>query len=237
MTASPRLSVVIPMYNEENRISSTLERVIAYLKSHSDSWELLVVDDGSTDRSAEIAEKLLAGLPARIVRNGRNRGKGYSVKNGMLQASGQYILFSDADLSTPIEEVEGFLDELQRYDIVIGSRALKDSKIEVHQTPMRELMGKTFNWLARRLTFRDINDSQCGFKCFRREAAHALFALQKIEGFSFDVEILYLAQKKGYTILEKPVRWQHVEQSRVKLISDPLKMFLDIVKIRWLHKF
>lgn len=234
---STHLSLVIPMYNEETRIGSTLEKALVYLRSQKYTWEIIVVDDGSSDRSVSVAEKILEGAAGRVLKNPENRGKGYSVKRGMLEAEGEYIIFSDADLSTPIEESEGFLAELKsRYDIVIGSRALKDSRIEVRQSQARELMGKTFNKLARLLAFRDIHDSQCGFKGFRRIAAHDLFSRQKIDGFSFDVEVLYLAQKSGYSILEKPVRWQHVEQSRVRLVSDPLKMFLDLVKIRWIHR-
>lgn len=230
------LSIVIPMYNEANRIGPTLEQVLLFLKSKAYSWELIVVDDGSSDESVAVAEKFLHDVSAKILKNGRNRGKGYSVKNGVLNSTGQYVIFSDADLSTPIDETDGFIKALKEYDIVIGSRALKGSKIDIRQTPMRELMGKIFNKIARFFTFRDISDSQCGFKGFRREAALDLFNRQKVEGFSFDVEILYLAQKSGYKILERPVRWHHVDQSRVKLLSDSLKMFLDILKIKWLHR-
>lgn len=236
MTSTPYLSVIIPMYNEQERIGITLQLIIIFLKTKSYSWEIILVDDGSTDRSIAIAKKLLNNLPSKILRNDRNRGKGYSVKNGMLNASGNFLLFSDADLSTPIEEIDGFLEKLQHYDIVIGSRALRESKIEKRQSFCREMMGKIFNKIARLLTFRDINDSQCGFKCFRRQTARDLFSKQKLEGFSFDVEILYLAQKSKYRILEKPVRWHHVDQSRVKLFSDSIKMFVDIIRIRWLHR-
>ena len=155
----------------------------------------------------------------------------------MLAAKGQYLLITDADLSTPIEEVRRFLRYLEAGDdIVIGSRALEDSKIEIHQSFYREIMGRVYNLIARAFSFKGIMDSQCGFKCFKSQVAKELFGLQKINGFSFDAEILFLAQKKGYKIREEPVIWRNSSQSRVQLIRDPIAMFFDLIKIRWIHR-
>ena len=234
--SGPFLSVVIPAYNEALRLPQTLETIGAFLKRQSFDFEIVVSDDGSQDKTVAIAEAKLAGFPHRVLTTPRNRGKGNAVRQGMLAATGQYILFTDADLSTPITEVSRFLEHLQTdCDVAIGSRALPDSQIEVHQNILRETMGKVFNLIAQRWTFKGIRDSQCGFKCFRREAAHKLFGEQKLDGFSFDVEIIYLAQKRGYRVLELPVIWRNSAQSRVQVLSDPLKMFRDVLKIRRLH--
>ncbi len=231
------LSVVIPAYNEEKRIGASLESIANYLKKQTYSWEVLVADDGSTDGTIQVAEQKLKGLPHTILKAATNCGKGSAVKRGMLAAVGQYRLFTDADLSTPIEETERLLKELQSgYDTVIGSRALLDSKVIVHQNFVRESMGRVFNGCARLLAFRGIHDSQCGFKGFHAKAAVDLFGLQKLPGFSFDVEIVYLAQKRGYRLLEIPVTWCNSEQSRVRLLRDPLLMFWDLLKIRWIHR-
>lgn len=230
------LSVVIPAYNEEKRIAGTLDAILAFLKSHCYESEIIISDDGSQDRTVFIAKEKLRDFPHRILTVSCNRGKGHAVRQGMLAAKGQYILFTDADLSTPIEEVSRFLGFLEKgQDIVIGSRALPGAKIEIHQNCMREVMGKIFNVIARACTFQGIRDSQCGFKCFKREAAQKLFGIQKLDGFSFDVEIVFLAQKLGYRILELPVLWRNSAQSRVRVFYDPLRMFLDVLKIRRLH--
>ncbi|MFZ5802774.1 MAG: dolichyl-phosphate beta-glucosyltransferase [Candidatus Omnitrophota bacterium] len=231
------LSVVVPAFNEEKRVPLTLPGVVDYLRRQSFSSEIILVDDGSMDATVREAERVLDDFEHKILRNEQNRGKGYSVRRGILASRGRYVLFSDADFSTPIEEVEGFLTELEKnYGIVIGSRALANSQIEEHQPFWREIMGRVFNRFAQIFAFRDILDSQCGFKAFRGDLARRLFAQQKLDGFSFDAEILYLAQKEGILILEKPVVWRNSPQSRVKLLSDPVKMFFDLVKIRWLHR-
>ncbi|MFA6601113.1 MAG: dolichyl-phosphate beta-glucosyltransferase [Candidatus Omnitrophota bacterium] len=233
----PRLSVVIPAYNEERRIGTSLRDIVAFLKSRAYKSEIIVADDGSTDGTLAVCERELAGFPHRLIRNTVNHGKGFVVRQGMLEADGDAILFTDADLSTPIEEVTRFMAALDEgYEIVIGSRALAGARIEIRQNFFRELMGKIFNRLARLATFKGILDSQCGFKCFSREAAKALFSAQKLDGFSFDVEILFLAQWQGRRILETPVIWRNSANSRVQLIRDPLAMFLDLLRIRRIHK-
>ena len=232
------LSVIIPAYNEAGRIGLTLSKILRFLEGEPYVWEIILIDDGSTDQTSSIVRKRFSGYPScEILKNARNRGKGYSVRLGMLAARGKYLLFTDADLSTPIEEVRGFLSRLENgKDVVIGSRALPDSRVEVHQNPLREKMGRIFNWIARRLAFQEIHDSQCGFKAFRREAARDLFRRQKLEGFSFDAEIIYLAQQLGYRLLEAPVTWRNSPRSHVNVLSDPVRMFLDLWLIRWLHR-
>lgn len=232
----PFLSVVIPVYNEEQRLPKSLEAILVFLKQQPYKSEIIISDDGSQDRTVAVASEKLIDFPNRILTTPQNRGKGHAVRQGMLAAQGQYILFTDADLSTPIHEVSRFLTQLEKdQDLVIGSRGLQGAKIEVRQNFLRETMGKTFNLIARLFTFKNIRDSQCGFKCFRKEIAHKLFSLQRLDGFSFDVEIIYLAQKLGYRILELPVIWRNSAQSRVQVLRDPVLMFLDILKIRRLH--
>lgn len=233
-----RLSIVIPSFNEEKRLAPTLEQIMAYLQKQKYASEILVVDDGSRDRTIEVAQEKLAGFPHRILTQGFNQGKGAAVKRGMLEAGGEYLLFTDADLSTPIEEVEFLILKLENgFDVAIGSRDLADSRVEIHQNFLRETMGKTFNRIARLVSFKKIRDSQCGFKCFRREAARDLFQAQKLKGFSFDAEILYLAQKKGYRIAEVPVTWRNSPHSRVRILEDSLRMLWDVIRIPWIHRF
>ncbi len=237
MTMNIFLSVIMPAYNEEKRIGPSLSSVVEYLKTQDYVWEVIVADDGSQDGTVQVARQQLEGYPHRILTVHKNGGKGSAVKRGMLAAGGKYRLFTDADLSTPIEETARFLKELESgNDVVIGSRALSSSNVVVHQNFLRETMGRIFNVCARLLAFRDIQDSQCGFKAFSARAAEKLFSLQKLPGFSFDVEIVFLAQRCGYRLLEIPVTWRNSEQSRVRLLSDPLLMFWDLLKIRWIHR-
>ncbi|MFA7254766.1 MAG: dolichyl-phosphate beta-glucosyltransferase [Candidatus Omnitrophota bacterium] len=230
------LSVVIPAYNEEKRLPSSLTAVMDFLKKQSYASEIIVSDDGSQDRTVELAREFLKEFPHQVLVTPRNRGKGHAVRQGMLAATGDYVLFTDADLSTPLEEVAKFLAHLQKdQDVVIGSRALPGSQVEIHQNFFREAMGKVFNLIAQLWAFQGIHDSQCGFKGFRKEAARKLFSLQKINGFSFDVEIVYLAQKLGLRLLELPVIWRNSVQSRVRVFRDPFVMFWDVLRIRSLH--
>ena len=227
---------MIPAYNEEKRLPQSLAAIVDFLKKQPYGSEVIVSDDGSRDRTAALAKEFLKEFPHQVLVTPANRGKGHAVRQGMLAATGDYVLFTDADLSTPIEEVTRFLTHLETdQDVVIGSRALPDSQVEIHQNFLREAMGKIFNFVARILAFKGVHDSQCGFKCFRREAAQKLFGLQKLNGFSFDVEIVYLAQKFGYRLLELPVIWRNSAQSRVRVFQDPLGMLWDVLRIRGLH--
>ncbi len=194
-----------------------------------------MVDDGSRDGTAKIAEEFRGpGKPVRLVKNPGNRGKGFAVRNGMREAAGEWLLFSDADLSTPIEELEKLWGAVEREGapIAIGSRALDRSLVGVRQSAFRESAGKVYN-LAMRVALRlDISDTQCGFKLFQRDAASAIFARQQLERFSFDAEILFIARKLGYRVLEIPVRWNNVDGTKVGMLSGA-QSFIDLLKIRW----
>ena len=230
----PYISIIIPAYNEEARIGPTLDRIGEYINSSGMDYEIIVVDDGSTDNTrAVVSESARRICGLRLVENRVNRGKGFSVKNGFLNSSGRLVLFSDADLSTPIEELEKFLPEVESgANIVIGSRSLKGSNIIKRQPFYRVLMGKTFNKLVRLLTVSGLVDTQCGFKLFRRGTCEPIFKAQRVERFAFDVELLFLAQKKGLRIAELPVRWINSPQSKVHPVMDSLRMALDLLRIR-----
>jgi len=232
------LSVVIPAYNEESRIGESLEKIVSHLKERKFDYELIVVDDGSQDRTLRVIRTHLdASIPATVLSNDVNRGKGYTVKKGMMAAKGRYILFTDTDLSTPIEEVEKLLDALRSgHDVAIGSRALAFSKVVIHQRWYREYGGRLFNKLVQLLTLPGIKDTQCGFKCFTREAARKIFPNQTLDRWSFDVEILYIAKRSGLSIIEVPVIWYNSFDSRVSFLGDGLRMAMDICKIRYVHR-
>ena len=228
------LSVVVPAYNEEKRIGPTLDRIRAYLARQPWPGEIVVVDDGSMDRTAARAEDALRGMPeARVLSRSANRGKGASVKEGVLAARGAFVLFTDADLSTPIEELDKFWPLMEAgCDIAIGSRALPGSNILVRQNPVREAMGKAFNLLVRLFLFRGIPDTQCGFKLFRRTAARNLFSRLRTPGFGCDVEILDLARRSGLRIGQVPVVWRHSRPSRVRLVRGAAGMLADLLRIK-----
>lgn len=229
----PKLSMIIPAFNEEERLPQTLAKSIEYLKRQSYDSEIIVVDDGSSDKTVNIAEEALKDFPYKVIKNDTNHGKGYSVRKGMLAADGDYRLFSDADLSTPIEELENLLGELQSgADIAIGSRGLPGSDLVVRQPLFRELMGRTFNIIVQILLIPGIKDTQCGFKLFTANAADKVFSIQKIDGWAFDVEALFIARKLGLSISEIPVRWLNSAESRVNPISAPVFMLLELFKIR-----
>ncbi|OLC89696.1 MAG: glycosyl transferase [Acidobacteria bacterium] len=232
--AGPELSIVIPAYNEELRLPATLEKVAAYLKNCGRDAEVLVVDDGSKDRTAAVAESFQSRIPAlRVVSNGINRGKGYSVRRGVQEAHGRIVLFTDADLSAPIEEADKLIEALEKYDLAIGSRAVDRSLITVHESRFRELAGIIFNKLVRIILWLPLVDTQCGFKAFRRERCAIVFEQQTIERFGFDPELLYLARHHGLRAVEIPVRWGHSPATKVSMLRDSLQMFLDVFKIRW----
>lgn len=239
MSAQPRddVSIVIPAYNEERRLGRTLERICGYAPVRCRFREILVVDDGSTDATVALVEEWRrADDRVRLVRNPGNRGKGFSVRHGVLEATSPAILFSDADLSTPIEEIEKLHPALARAPIVIGSRALPDSVLEVHQPLYRELSGRAFNLFFQALVGPGIHDSQCGFKLFARDAARDVFPRLTVDGFGFDIELLYVARRRGHAVEEIGVRWIDDPDTKVSLLRDAPRMFSDLVRVRWRHR-
>ena len=225
----PFLSIVIPAYNEAGRIAQLRWRQFCnYTRGKDFTVETIVVDDGSTDKTVEVAS---AQAGVRVLRNERNRGKGYSVRHGVLEARGELVLFTDADLSAPIEEADKLLAAMEssRADAVVGSRALQRELIGVHQSPFREWGGRFFNLLVRIFTGLKIHDTQCGFKLFRRETTRHAFELQRVERFGFDPEILFLIQRLGGKVVEVPVRWNHNPATKVHYLRDSLHMTLDLV--------
>jgi glycosyltransferase involved in cell wall biosynthesis len=225
------ISIIIPAYNEEKRLPGTLATVREYLaRSQWDFTEIVVVDDGSRDRTAEVAR----ATGVRVLRNPGNRGKGYSVRHGMLEAQGEWALFTDADLSAPIEEAEKLWSAVAREGarVAIGSRAVDRALVGVHQPILREAMGRLFNLAMRLVTGLPFRDTQCGFKLFEAQAAREVFSRQRLDGFGFDVEVLFIARRLGYRALEVPVRWDNVEGTKVSLWRG-MTAFLDPLKVRW----
>lgn len=235
---APEFSIIIPAYNEEKRLPRALARIDQYFSAPPASiakLEIIVVDDGSTDGTTRVAEEWSRKISTlRIVSNGGNRGKGYSVRHGMLEARGRIALFTDADLSSPIEEFPKLLAAISAgNDVAIGSRAVDRSLIEVHQSAYRELAGIVFNEFVRLFTGLALQDTQCGFKAFLRASARVVFEQQRIERFGFDPEILFLAKRHGLSVAEVPVRWAHDPATKVHVLRDSLLMFGDLVYIRW----
>jgi dolichyl-phosphate beta-glucosyltransferase len=235
---APELSIVIPAFNEEKRLPRALGLLRDYFAARNtsaDEIEILVVDDGSADSTARIVQEWAQQMPwVRLVSNGSNRGKGYSVRHGMLEARGRVALFTDADLSSAIEESEKLLAAIRNgNDVAIGSRALDRSLISVRQARLRELAGIIFNGFVRLSTGLPFHDTQCGFKAFVREPSRIVFEQQRIEGFGFDPEILFLAVRHGLRAAEIPVRWAHDPASKVHVVYDSLRMFGDLIYIRW----
>lgn len=227
-----RLSVVIPAYNEEGRVAPTLRSVAGFLAAREGGFEILVVDDGSRDGTARAARE--AGVPLRILVLAANRGKGAAVREGILAARGERILFSDADLSTPIEDLprlERALD--QGAAVAFGSRSVPGSEVLLRQPLYRQTMGKVFNLFVRALVLPGVIDSQCGFKLFEGRAAREIFAKQRLRGFSFDVEVLFLARRLGFGLAEVPVRWTNSPASRVHPVRDSVRMLRDLLRVRW----
>jgi dolichyl-phosphate beta-glucosyltransferase len=233
---SIELSVVIPAYNEERRIEPSLRQALEYLSRRKLPYELLVVDDGSKDGTARVAEAF-AGQGVRVLRHERNRGKGAAVRTGLLASRGRKVLISDADFSTPIEEVE----KLERFlqdgtPLVIGSRGLADSQVRQRQPFYREMMGRTFNRLIRLFGVRGIRDTQCGFKLARGEEGRRIAAELKIEGFAWDVEMIWLARRRGYGVAEVGVVWVNSPDSRVDPIRSSFSMLRDVITMRLRHR-
>jgi len=228
------ISLIIPVYNEEERISRTLEKVLDFFQRNNFRYEIVVVDDGSTDNTLAELERFPNDI--NVISYQPNRGKGAAVRKGMLSARGEIRVFSDADLSTPIYEIIKLIDKINLgADICIGSRALDPSLIKLHQPFYREFMGKTFNKFVKALVMKGIDDTQCGFKAFTAKAAELIFSKAKIDGFSFDVEILYLAKKLGLRIEQVPVEWYNDRRTKVHPIRDSIEMFLELFRIRKLH--
>ena len=232
--AHPELSIVIPAYNESARIESALERVTCCVAEQGWNAEILVVDDGSSDETAQIVQRWMQTHPRlHLIQNPGNRGKGYSVRNGLLQAAGDIVMFTDADLSAPMEEAERLIAAIREgADVAIGSRWLDRARQTIHQPLYRQFFGRCFNWITRTVMGLPFKDTQCGFKAFKRSAAQVIFRLQTIERWGFDPEILFIARKLGYQIREVPVTWGHDERSRISYLKDGLKMLQDMAHIR-----
>ena len=240
------VSIIIPAYNEADRIVPSLEKAYAYLKDRPLQFELIVVDDGSKDRTVEVSAAAISRLSAntpnvagRVESLGSNLGKGAAVARGMLVAKGEIRIFTDADFSTPIKEIEKVIPLIEsgEADVVIGSRAAQHRElVKKHQPWYREMMGRFFNLLVQAFVFRGFKDTQCGFKGFSAKSAEYIFPLQQIKGFSFDVEALYLANRAGFKIKEVAIEWYNDERSTVGALSDSSRMFLELLRIKKLHR-
>ncbi|MBI5712531.1 MAG: glycosyltransferase family 2 protein [Chloroflexi bacterium] len=236
---TPSLSLLIPAYNEAKRIAPALDRVIEYLRAQSYSWELLIVDDGSRDETASLVAKRIEGIPnAKLIAYQPNRGKGYAVRMGMLAAQGRWVIFLDADLSTPPEEIDHALRYLNDgYEMVIGSRALPDSQIEKKPPLFRRLATSIFDLVKHLMVgLWQYSDTQCGFKAYKQEAVRPLYERAVIDRFMFDVEILYLAERKHLRVKEMAVRWADAAGSKVRFWEGVYNMMKDLTRIRWVHR-
>ncbi|MFN3551296.1 MAG: dolichyl-phosphate beta-glucosyltransferase [Endomicrobiia bacterium] len=235
-----KISIVIPVYNEESCIEKTLIKTREFLISKDIEYEIIVADDGSTDKTRQIVEKFVNDVKdnnIKFVTENKHLGKGYAVNLGMKNASAEYILFMDADLSTDIVELEKFLLYMrQGIDVIIGSRRIPGSKIVVHQPFYREFMGQVFTWIANLILGTNFSDFTCGFKCFSSYAKNEIFRRQKITNWSFDAEILFLAKKLGFKIKEVPVIWKNDPSTKVNLFRDTLSSFRGLIKIRKIHR-
>jgi len=233
--SSPTYSIVLPAYNESERIASTLDQILSHADQREWSFEVIVVNDGSSDATAQTVETYARKYPAlRLLENPGNRGKGYSVRRGMFEARGDVLLFSDADLSSPIAEADQLFAAIEQgADIAIGSRWLNaDTQIK-RQPTHRQLFGRIFNLMLRLGLGLNFKDTQCGFKAFTRNAAQKIFPLQRIERWGFDPELLYLARTFGLTVAEVPVAWSHREGTHLRPLRDGMSMFAEILAIRW----
>lgn len=228
----PFLSIIIPAHNEEKRLPPSLTKIDQFLKAQPYSAEVLVVENGSSDRTLEISREIARQMPALRVLSEQQRGKGLAVKRGMLEAAGQFRFICDADLSMPIEQVNRFLPpQLHNPAVAIGSRELPGA-VRYDEPIYRHLIGRVFNGVVRLMALPGLQDTQCGFKCFRADVAEAVFSRQTLGGMSFDVEVLFIARQHGYAIQEVPIDWYFDPDSRVRLVQDSLRMFTDLLTIR-----
>ncbi len=234
-TGRPHLSIVVPAFDEEQRLRVNLPAIARYVEEQRLEAEILVVDDGSRDATARVAESFLAQTRGRVLRVGENRGKGHAVRGGLLAAAARWVLVTDADLSTPIAEHARLAAAVRDHDLdgAIGSRALPGSRVEVRQARPRELMGKSFNLLVRALTGLPFRDTQCGFKLLDRERMRPLVERMVIERFAFDVELLYLCMRFGLRVEEIPVVWRNDPRTTVSIVTDAPRMLLDVLRVRW----
>jgi len=234
MTRTPDLSIVIPAYNEESRIALTVRDIVSYCRTRGRAFELILVDDGSRDGTTLVGRLLSREFPElRLIRLAANHGKGYAVRTGVVNAVGRTILFTDADGATPISEIERLERALDSgADVAVGSRALRAEGVRVHAKVYRHLIGRTFHFLVEWLADGGVKDTQCGFKLFRSPVAQDLFSRMRMNGFSFDVEVLVMARRRGYRVAEVPVNWTHQPGSKVRLTLDSVRMAADLVRIR-----
>lgn len=239
MTLSPKLSVIIPAYNEAGRLPATVDAAYKWLAEHIEGgFEIIVVDDGSHDSTVRDTHEMISRRPhLKVLEQPENQGKGAAVRRGMLEAKGAIRLFMDADHSTHIRETEKVLAAIEAgAEVVIASRQHPESDISVSQSWLREHMGKSFNFIMRSIVGLEMQDTQCGFKAFTAKSAEAIFSRQKLDGFSFDVELLFLASKLGFKVAEIPVEWINEPNSRVRMLADPALMFADVLRIRRMHR-
>ena len=233
-------SLIIPAYNERGRIEACVRNVAQWVRSRpeGESWEVILADDGSTDGTAEAARTVAQqeNFEVKVLRDPENRGKGAAIRRGVLAAVGDSVLITDTDLSTPLSEWEKLAAKLPTHPIAIGSRALQDDLVRRRQAFHRVLLGRTGNRLIQRLAVPGIRDTQCGFKLFRGELARELFRQARIDRFAWDVEVLYLAQRRGIAIAEVPVLWFNSPESKVRVVRDALQTLWDVLRIRWIHR-
>ena len=233
MTDSPFVSIIIPAYNEENRIPATLEKIATFLKAQDFTYEVIVVENGSQDRTYEITQEFVETHDNFRVLRQTQSGKGRAIRRGMLEAKGAYRFMCDADLSMPIEELPRFLPpNFTGNPVVIGSREAPGA-VRYDEPNYRHIGGRLLNYLIRLLALPGINDTQCGFKSFREDAALDLFSKQTIMGWSFDVEILFLARRRGYAIMELPIPWHFMDESHVEPVKNTIQLGIDLLKVRW----
>lgn len=231
--SGPRVSVVIPAYNEARRLPPTLDKIAAWARAQTFAVEIVIVDDGSTDGTADAARARLAGIDHRILSHDRNRGKGAGIRTGMTAARGEYALFTDADMSTPIAEYDGFLARhAAGAPIVIGTRKAGGARVSVRQPWLRERMGRVFTWLSNVLICPGVSDFTCGFKSFRTDAREAIFPQLREDGWAYDTEVLYLARRFRFPVVELPVAWANDPSTRVRLLRDAAGSFVGLVRIR-----